>query len=212
LKGYDISSKRTATLVSGTSGCPTVTGVYDSTLFYSISGNNSATTHGLYAIQANGSGNKRLSETPAQQAYRNTLNTILTTYYDYSLPKPQTWQSLNFQSLAVTKLDSGPASPQSIGYVESPNEQSIIFIDERDGKRDLYLTLTNGKNERKLTSLGTVNQFVQWYGSRYIVFSVNAANESALYTVSIDGGTPVKVGDIYRANSRTYSGGYNPNY
>jgi hypothetical protein len=212
IKAYDATAKRSAVLVQKAApACPVINGVYDGTLFYSLLNGPSA-DRGLYAIQANGSSNKRLSETPAQQAYRNTLNTLLTTYYDYSQAKPATWQSLNFKTLAVTKVDNAPANPVSIGYAESPNEQSVIFIDERDGKKDLYITLTDGKNERKLTNLGTVNQFVQWYSNKYVVFSVSSPTESALYAASVDGGTPVKIGDIYRANSRTYGGGFNPNY
>jgi len=213
VKAYYASGLRGATLVAGAQpSCPTINTIYDNIVLYSIAGTPDSNANGLYAIKADGGSKRRLSDTPGQQVSRHVKETIQLLYYNNNLPKPQVWQSLNLGTLAATKLDNGPSDTSYRAYNESADENHAVFTDERDGKTELYLTDNAGNNEHKLTSLGSVNQFVQWINNKYVLFSSTKPDENALYIVSIDGGQPQKVADFYRGNSRTYGGGYNPQY
>ncbi len=212
IKAYYVAGARGSTVAAGSGAvCPTINTVYDDVVLYSVSGTNSD-SDGLYAIKADGAGKRRMSETPASQVSRKAKETIQLVYYNHNLPKPQVWQNLNLGNLVVSKLDSGPSTISNRAYNESLNEKLAVFVDERDGRSELYVTDHDGDNERRLTNLGSVNQFVQWYSNKYIVFSSTKSGENALYVVSVDGGQPQKVSDFYRGNSRAYGGGYNPVY
>lgn len=84
--------------------------------------------------------------------------------------------------------------------VLSPDGTYGVFVAERDGKKDLYREDSAGKNEKRLTTLGVVGTTVQptWDATgSYVIFSVFRENETALYIVSAEGGTPQKITDIY---------------
>jgi Tol biopolymer transport system component len=91
-------------------------------------------------------------------------------------------------------------------YSVSPQGNWKAFIEERDGKRDLFIVDKDDKNEKKLTSLGsvTLSQAPVWAGSgKYLTFAVKREAESALYIVSIDAGEPKKITDYF---ADTYAG------
>ncbi len=214
IKSFNLANLKTTTIVSGgISKCPQANAAYYETIIYSISSYNSdQSQRGLFAIRADGSKGKKIINYPTNNIRSEVKNTLLAVYYDYNLPKPQIWHSIDLTKLTATKIDSAPNNQLARTYIESPGEKYSMFIEERDGKTDIYLTDENGSNERKLTSLGSVNQFVQWYGDDYIVFSSTKSDENALYVVAVKGGAAHKIADFYRGNSRTYGGGYNPNY
>lgn len=88
-------------------------------------------------------------------------------------------------------------------YVSSPNGSFQAFIEERDGKRDLFLVDKEEKNEKRLTSLGVVTDQgnIQWdSSSTYLTFAVVREAEHALYIVSTAGGIPKKIADFYVDN------------
>ncbi len=210
IKAYSVASGHAGVVVPGNGGvCPTINASYDSTIFYSIARSGSAATDGLYAIEATGSKQQRLSSTPGESVSRSVENTILFNYYNSNVLPPNIWQSVNLDTLAVTKVSSGPSISGNRAYVESPGAKFDVFIETRDGQSNLYVTDTSGNNERNLTPDGKANQFVQWIGDRYIVFS---DQNSALQVVSIAGGKPQKVTNAYSGNLAVYGGGYNPNY
>ena len=84
-----------------------------------------------------------------------------------------------------------------------PDKSGRVYVDERDGKKDVFWSDPDGKNEKKLTDLG-VAQY-GWLeispGSQIIFFNIVKESETARYGVSIKGGTAKKIVDIY-------SGGY----
>lgn len=92
-------------------------------------------------------------------------------------------------------------------FVKAPKTASAAylgwqaFVEDRDGKRDIFVIDKNEKNEKRLTTIGTVNQSTLfWDGTgKYIIFTSRKEAESALYIVSFDGGEPKKIADIYDA-------------
>lgn len=83
------------------------------------------------------------------------------------------------------------------------DKSARVYIDERDGKRDVFRSDPDGQNEKKLTDLGTVG-----YGwldtsldNKIIFFNISKEGETARYGVTIKGGGAKKIADIF-------SGGY----
>lgn len=216
LKAYNPANAQLTTFVTGggSNGCVSLSLALKDKLLYSITGAANSSTNGLYLVQSNGQGRRQLDPAPASNIDRQQKNTALYEYYDYSQPyQTQTvWKSLDLVTFKVTGIPNGPSVDSSRAYVDSPGGKFSTFIETRDGKSELYLTAIDGTNEQKLTNLGAVNQFVQWYGDSYIVFSLTKSDENALYIVSTTGGSAQKVTDFYQGNSRTYGGGYNPVY
>lgn len=212
IKSYRPSNGQTNKLFACSPGrTADVNVVYDNALLYSVYAQTDLSLQGLYAVRNDGKNNRRISSDPVNYLARQVKDTVNAVYYNYTLPKPEVWTSINIEDLTITKLDNAPSNRSYRTYIESADDEMACFIEERDGKSELYLTDHDGKNERKLTNFGSASQFVQWYGD-YIIFSSTKSNENALYVVSVKGGEPKKIADFYRGNLRTYSGGYNPNY
>lgn len=99
--------------------------------------------------------------------------------------------------LAVTKRS----------YVASPKGDLLAFIEERDGKKDLFIVDKDEKNEKRLTNVGVVNELeapVWAQGSAYLTFAVRREGENALYLVSVLGGEPKKITDFYSEPTGTF--------
>jgi Tol biopolymer transport system component len=213
LKSYTPNSMQTSTLISaaGTESCPKLIAPYDDGFYYSISAS-TPDKDGIYFGQLGGKTAKRVAETPSSQVVRKAKHTLLSVYYSYTPDYTAAWQTIDLENMTAVKVANGPSSATSRAYNDSPGKTYSSFIEERDGKTELYLTDSKGENEKKLTSLGSVNQFVNWVGDDYVIFSVTKSDENALYVASTHSGKVRKLTDFFRANSRTYGGGSNPTY
>jgi hypothetical protein len=215
LKAFNVSTKKTTTFFSSNlaqTGCPNITAALADSAFYTVDRASDSAKDGVFMVTAEGA-TKKVDSKPADNTVRRVHQTILSEYYGYESGQQTTqWDSIDVGSLQVTRLPYGPTNENSRYYNDSPSSKYSSFVEERDGKSELYLTDGNGENERKLTSMGSVNQFVQWYGDDYIAFSSTRADENALYVVAVSGGAPTKVSDFYRGNNRTYGGGGNAYY
>lgn len=102
-------------------------------------------------------------------------------------------------TLTLTEAEISLPAEDSKVYWPSPDGNLKAFLDVRDGKRDLFLVDKDGKNEKRLSKLGVVNQYLplSWDDTgRYITFAVTREDENAIYIVSLDGGDPKKVTDF----------------
>lgn len=100
-----------------------------------------------------------------------------------------------------TKLDEFEY-PKYDGSVKSPDGKLKASINTRDGKGNVYITDLAGNNEKQLTSINTAQSPVFWSSDNKEIFFISyKVGESALYVVSVDGGTAKKVVDVA-------SGGY----
>lgn len=216
LMAYSVASGQLSTITACTpdGACPHLLYATDDLVLYAMSGAPpSSSANGLFAVKRGATASQRLSNVPAQNALRQTLGSLMLSYYNSNQTYPgNVWQTLDLTTTKVSPLASGPSLQTSRTYVSSPGDKWVVSVDNRDGRSDLYLQNADGSGERKLTNLGSVNQFVQWYGDDYVVFSSTKTGENALYVVGVAGGEPHKVADFYAGNARTYSGGYNPGY
>lgn len=107
--------------------------------------------------------------------------------------------SVNVSTKAEQALVYDPAEKHR-SYSVSPDGRLKVFIEERDGKSDLYSVDAAGLNEKRLTTLGVVNSWLPPRfddTSKYIVFYLQRQGESAWYIIGKDGGEPHKVADVY---------------
>lgn len=83
----------------------------------------------------------------------------------------------------------------------SPDKTKTAYIENRDGKANVFVSDANGKNEVKVTDLGTVveSSSVEWsQEGQYIFFNNSKTGEYARYIVPATGGTAKKVVDVYQ--------------
>lgn len=84
--------------------------------------------------------------------------------------------------------------------VPSPDLTKLAFIEARDGKTDLYIVNADGSNEKRLTTLGVLNDqtLPHWDATgRYITFAVHREAENGIYIAAVAGGDPQKVTDYF---------------
>jgi TolB protein len=89
-------------------------------------------------------------------------------------------------------------------YTLSPDGTQMAFVEERDGKTDLYVVTKDETNEKRLTRVGVVNPSFSptWDStSKYLTFAVRREAEVALYVVGVNGGEPRKITDYYEATT-----------
>jgi Tol biopolymer transport system component len=99
----------------------------------------------------------------------------------------------------VSPLDFGKRR-----YVLSPDGTQQAFVDERDGKKDVYVVDKNESNEKRLTTVGIVDDSVLPYwdsSGHYLVFGVKDVAISKLDIVSTDGGDAKEITDYYSGGS-----------
>jgi Tol biopolymer transport system component len=82
--------------------------------------------------------------------------------------------------------------------VKSPDGKKETYIEMRDGKTNLFVADDSlGKNEKQLSSVDAAAGSPYWStDSKLIFFNVQKTGESALYVVSVDGGTAKKIIDV----------------
>jgi Tol biopolymer transport system component len=106
----------------------------------------------------------------------------------------------------LVKLSDGSESevaPLAVAkrkVVPSPDQKQQAFVEERDGRMDLYVTDANGQNEKRLTTIGVLNDQVlpHWDATgQYITVAVHREGEDGIYAVALAGGDPKKVTDYY---------------
>jgi Tol biopolymer transport system component len=90
-------------------------------------------------------------------------------------------------------------NPDTRVYKTAPNGKLKAFLENRDGKEDLFVVNADGSNEKRLTTLGVANAKIPlvWDESgKYITFGLKREGENALYIGALDGGNPKKVVDF----------------
>ena len=115
----------------------------------------------------------------------------------------QTTATPSYFTLDLTKAGATP-QPTAVPatstrrYVTAPDGVTKVFVETRDGKKDLFLAKT-ATTDTNLSNISVVNDTpLSWdASSTYVTFGIKREGEQALYVVSVLGGTPKKVTDYY---------------
>lgn len=121
------------------------------------------------------------------------------TAYDHitlAIAGGQDWYDYLLGAGAPTKLTAPPANPQNRTYIDSPDGQHSLWVDNRDGKGVLLAYDTTKKADSVLYSQNGLKYPVNWISNEVVVFRINTDQETADYALNIDGGAPVKIRDV----------------
>lgn len=103
-----------------------------------------------------------------------------------------------------TELVAGTTDTRT--YYYSPDKKQKVFVEERDGKRDLFLIGADLK-EKRLTTDGVVHPTMapRWDSTgKYLIVPYQKEGEKALYIVGTNGKVPKKIVDYYDDQSAPY--------
>lgn len=143
----------------------------------------------LYSVNPDGTSQTTLLNQEVWSIIRADFNTLALSarkyWYDYLLGSDET-----------TRLDSPPASQKGRNYLDSANGSNSVWIDQRDGKGTLLNYSVESKKDQTLLSKRGITYPVSWLSDRVIVYRLNDDSGTADYAVSLDGGDPVKIGDV----------------
>jgi hypothetical protein len=148
--------------------------------------------YGLFIRNPDGSNHETVLTETVYTTYKTSASSIV-----FQSDKSKKWYSYDADSKQLKKLSSKPPSLKNKKIIFSPSKQYTAFIENRDGKNELFLADSAGENEKKLTSIGSASDPIRWVGDDYIIFSSSKNNETADYIVGRAGGKPQKVVDIY---------------
>lgn len=155
-------------------------------------------SYGLYSAEISSGKISQISKEGVYQIYFTSVNTVV-----FSTIDSDKWYSYDISTKKIKELSVPPVQSGYKSYFKSSNK--VAFIETRDGKTELFTEDLDGKNEKKLTNKGGVTVPIRWVNDEYIVYRVVNSNETANYAISVNGGTPVKISDVY---SYSNGGGY----
>lgn len=192
IASYNMSSKKKVILLT-TSGFISSPQIVGSNILYSLP-DKSKEKYGLFITNVDGNNQKTVLK---QTVY--TFIKTSTSEFVFKTADTNKWYSYNTSNKQLKKLSSKPPGLKDRYFVPSPKNKYTAFAENRDGKNELYLASSQGKNEKKLTSIGSVSRPIRWVGNEYIIFRSSKTEETADYIIGRSGGTPIKIVDIYNA-------------
>lgn len=113
-------------------------------------------------------------------------------------------KSYRFRDDSVSEIGLATGTPRA--YVTTPYRNEKLFVDERDGRQDVYRLLADG-SEKRVTVTGGVAPLpapLVDASGRYVVYAVSLNGETALYAIGVEGGEVRKLSEVslsaYEAN------------
>jgi hypothetical protein len=159
----------------------------------------------ILTINDDGSGKKVLADyDSAQIPYLNAItyepNGI---YFGLAASKVVAVEdgALKDAAISVTDFNQGTFYPT---YLVSPASKYTFWYEPRDGKKTLLVGDINGKSSKTILNLGDYTAY-GWYSDEYVLVS---KNNSELYVLPRDGGTPLKISDYHKPNFNGAGYGY----
>ncbi|MEO5627737.1 MAG: hypothetical protein ABIQ89_02515 [Candidatus Saccharimonadales bacterium] len=127
---------------------------------------------------------------------KSTWNMFRTKYEYLTLSVGTEWYDYKLGDNAVKKLSGAPASQQNRVYQDNSERKQSLWVETRDGKGALISYDTINQADKVLrTQSGLVNP-AYWLNDSYVVYRVDSGQETADYAINIDGGEPIKIGDV----------------
>lgn len=161
----------------------------DGAIYYAPSSAYQTGQKGLFKVDPDGSHATTLFS-------QEVWNVFRTGYDHFALSVQQQWYDYRLGDTAPTKLNSAPANQTSRVYIASPDNKHEVWVDSRDGKGTLLSYDTATKTDTTLLSKSGLTYPVTWLNNKTIVYRVKSDQEIADYTISTDGGDPVKIRDV----------------
>ncbi len=150
----------------------------------------SGSSGNFYKLDADGSNRQTLLSEETWNFFR--------TSYDHLTVSASTnnWYDYKVSDKMPSKLQGQPASLVSRIYVDSPDSKRSLWVDNRDGKGVLLAFEPGTQNEQILRTQSGLKNPVRWLTSNVIIYRINTDQETADYTLSLNGGDPKKIRDV----------------
>jgi hypothetical protein len=150
-----------------------------------VADNNDASKAGFFKIGADGNNRQNVVKGEVWSAIRTAYDTIHLQMAD------ETWKSYGVKNSAV--VDG--SAPSSLA--------NRLYIDNADRTKSLWITqsalnvfdVASGKDKLVQSKSGLAYP-VQWLSHTALIYRMAGSGETADYAVSIEGGTPHKIGDV----------------
>jgi hypothetical protein len=144
---------------------------------------------GLFKISADGTNKRTIYE-------KEVWNLFRTSYEKVSVSVGQNWFELNLDGDGFTKSNGAPPALKSRVYVDSPNGERSLWVDERDGKGVLIAYDVKTREEKVLISQNGLKNPIRWLDDDHVVYRVANGQETADYVLSLSGGEAKKIRDV----------------
>jgi Tol biopolymer transport system component len=146
---------------------------------------------GIWVMNADGSGQRRLTENPRGDSFP-------TWSPDGNRIAFARWEGSSFQIHIMSADGAGPMPITSAGSnfepAWSPDGATIAFSSDRDGNREIYAMRPDGAGQTNLTSNPALDTGADWSpDGRRIVFASNRDGDFDIYVMNADGSGVVQV-------------------
>lgn len=156
----------------------------------------------FFSVKADATDKKTILE-------RATWSALRTAYDTLSLStNGNVWYSYVIGGDAAQQIATPTATPRNRQYVDTPSGSRSAWLDYRDGKGVVVLWEAATKEEKVFYSRGGLVSPLQWLDETHLVFRMATSEEVADYVISINGGEPVKIGDVAATATAGGSGYY----
>ncbi len=163
-------------------------------VYYSVSSAlQSNSVIGLIKSSADGSQKETLLKNEVWNIFRVSYDTL-----DLSVGKD--WYEYKLGTSNPVKLHEAPANPKNRLYANNPANTHSLWIDQRDGKGVILDYDQTNATEKTLLDQSGVNYPVKWLSDSVFVYRLHDDHQSADYVMSLDGGVPRKIADVYNAS------------
>lgn len=163
----------------------------DSKVAFSVYNSDDPSKEGIYVASGNGTDPNKIYDKTALPRFNSDGNLEFIVYDGGD--KNMIWFKDSGKVKEVQKDDT-----KRTGTL-SHNKKLVAYIDNRDGKNNLFVSAPNKSGEKKLTSVDAATEPIRWtQNDKYIIFSVQKESETARYIVAAAGtGKAVKIIDEY---------------
>lgn len=170
----------------------------DSKMSFYVSHNQSNPSRkGTYIADGNGSNPKKISDMANYGTFNDDNNLEFSEYKDNKTHYYVWYHDSNAVKEVAKKDDSKRTG------VESTDKSWVAYIDNRDGKNNVFISKPDKSNEKKLTDVDAASGIPRFTpDGKYIIFDVYKTGESAKYIVSSQG-----MGKAQKITDQLASGG-----
>ena len=144
---------------------------------------------GLFKISADGKDRKIILD-------KEVWNIFRLEYDKLSLAVQQDWYEYKIGDLSAQKISSASASPKTKVFIDSPNKEQSIWVDQRDGKGVLLDYSIKNKIDKEIKKQSSLGYPIRWLSNNVVIYRVSNEQETADYVINIDGGDARKIIDV----------------
>lgn len=157
-------------------------------VYYANSSTEPKAQLGLFKVKPDGSSRQRTFDQEVWSGFRVAPGS-------FTLQTPSGWYGYALKTDTTSKINA-PSNYTNHLYVSNADGGKDAWVDTRDGKGTLIVNDdTTGKSLTVHAQEGLAYP-VRWLNDHALVYRVATAQETADYAVSLDGGSPKKIGDV----------------